>query len=334
MHDEPPPFFPHSGDTAERDVISEILDQQLFLTNYRGAASREQCLQLGITHIVSVGAEFVGASPLEGITYWYHAVDDDEAQAQHLASALEDACNFLQSALQARGGRALVHCAAGISRSATVVLAFLMLRRDYSLRRAFELVYARRRVIWPNDGFMGTLIRIEEDRVGAATMALDEYMRWGDFDTDAYTAARVIDRPPGGPGGCLASSAASQSPLPPSTSAVITASATGSTACKPSARPRAAGVQTREQSGGQHSVDRRTPPPQPQFAASITDVQPNYKIARAEGGGCVEIYYVRKTSMRQRAQWSALSVGDRVEITLKHAAGRAIVSDVVPIRGE
>ena len=61
----------------------------------------------------------------------------------------------------------------------------------------------------------------------------------------------------------------------------------------------------------------------------ISDVQANYKVATPESGGS-EVLYVRKTSMRDRAAWSGLRVGNRVDLAFRLAAGRAIVSDAVP----
>ena len=50
---------------------------------------------------------------------------------------LERAVEFIHGAIQ-NDGRVLVHCAAGISRSTTVVLAYLVAKRGMSLRKAFE----------------------------------------------------------------------------------------------------------------------------------------------------------------------------------------------------
>jgi hypothetical protein len=67
---------------------------------------------------------------------------------------------FTEEAL-ARGGAVCFHCAAGISRSTTMVLSFLMGSKRLSLREAFALVYARRRVAWPNRTFMRQLVAYE-----------------------------------------------------------------------------------------------------------------------------------------------------------------------------
>lgn len=61
------------------------------------------------------------------------------------------------------GGRVLVHCQAGISRSATICLAYLIHAHRVRLNEAFEFVKRRRHVISPNLGFMGQLLQFETD---------------------------------------------------------------------------------------------------------------------------------------------------------------------------
>ena len=39
------------------------------------------------------------------------------------------------------------------------------------------------------------------------------------------------------------------------------------------------------------------------------------------------VYYIRKSSLRDKSEWPALLAGSRVSLTIKHVAGRGIVSD-------
>ena len=57
----------------------------------------------------------------------------------------------------------LVHCRGGISRSATICLAYLMYSRALRLDDAFDYVRARRRVISPNANFMMQLAQFEAE---------------------------------------------------------------------------------------------------------------------------------------------------------------------------
>ena len=60
----------------------------------------------------------------------------------------------------------LVHCFAGVSRSASVVLAYLMREHGLSLRAAFKLAKAKRPFINPNEGFRVQLQKYEQELRG------------------------------------------------------------------------------------------------------------------------------------------------------------------------
>lgn len=176
-----PPFFPVAAEPADLDAIDEILPKAVWLTNYRSASKPDEMRRLKITHIVAIGTEFHDDA-MEGIVHWKHDLYDDESAATEMSSVLRDGADFIHKAIIANG-RVLVHCAAGISRSATIVLAYDLIHRKMKLRDAFRDLINRRRVIWPNDGFMGKLIALEKDLNGGnATIDIEEYAVWGDYD--------------------------------------------------------------------------------------------------------------------------------------------------------
>lgn len=61
----------------------------------------------------------------------------------------------------------LVHCGAGVSRSATLVIMYLMRHNHWSAQKAKEHCVARRSIVCPNDGFWRTLCALE-DSLGIA----------------------------------------------------------------------------------------------------------------------------------------------------------------------
>ena len=64
---------------------------------------------------------------------------------------------------QRRAGRTVyVHCRNGVSRSAMVVLAYLMQTRGWSRDEALAFARARRPVVRPNPAFMGLLLEWEQ----------------------------------------------------------------------------------------------------------------------------------------------------------------------------
>lgn len=62
---------------------------------------------------------------------------------------------------QAQRTNVLVHCKAGISRSATIMLAYLMKNKGMTLQEAFVYTKERRGEIQPNRNFIQTLLEFE-----------------------------------------------------------------------------------------------------------------------------------------------------------------------------
>lgn len=71
------------------------------------------------------------------------------------------------------GGRVFVHCQAGISRSATICLAYLMRTNRVRLDEAFEFVKQRRSIISPNFSFMGQLLQFESQVLASSTCSAE-----------------------------------------------------------------------------------------------------------------------------------------------------------------
>ncbi|CAJ0558021.1 unnamed protein product, partial [Mesorhabditis spiculigera] len=71
-----------------------------------------------------------------------------------------------------RGGKAIIFCAAGVSRAASLCLAYLVKGFGMSLRDAYYHLNQRRPIISPNLGFWRQLIDYEKELRGEATVNL------------------------------------------------------------------------------------------------------------------------------------------------------------------
>lgn len=74
---------------------------------------------------------------------------------------LDKSVDFIEKA-KASNGCVLVHCLAGISRSATIAIAYIMKRMDMSLDEAYRFVKEKRPTISPNFNFLGQLLDYEK----------------------------------------------------------------------------------------------------------------------------------------------------------------------------
>lgn len=71
--------------------------------------------------------------------------------------------------MKSQNGKVLVHCQAGISRSATICIAYLMATRRLRMEEAYKYVKSRRRIVSPNFSFMGQLLTFENQIFSASS---------------------------------------------------------------------------------------------------------------------------------------------------------------------
>ena len=72
---------------------------------------------------------------------------------------------FLPETLRKSNGKVLVHCQAGISRSATICIAYLMFAKELKLDEAYDFLKAKRSLISPNLNFMRQLSEFETELI-------------------------------------------------------------------------------------------------------------------------------------------------------------------------
>nr|XP_016852984.1 PREDICTED: dual specificity protein phosphatase 15 [Anolis carolinensis] len=131
----------------------------LFLGNFIDAKDFDQLSRHNITHIISIHESPQPYIP--GITY-LRIVLPDTPEA-NIKKHFKKCILFIHSC-RLRGGNCLVHCLAGISRSTTLVLAYIMTVTQASWREALQAVKAVRPVANPNPGFRQQLEKYEGSR--------------------------------------------------------------------------------------------------------------------------------------------------------------------------
>ncbi|KAM8939691.1 dual specificity protein phosphatase 4 isoform 3-T3 [Pelodytes ibericus] len=129
----------------------------LYLGSAYHAARRDMLDALGITALLNVSSDC--PNHFEG-HYQYKCIPVEDNHKADISSWFMEAIEYIDS-VKDNNGRVLVHCQAGISRSATICLAYLMMTKRVKLEEAFEFVKQRRSIISPNFSFMGQLLQFE-----------------------------------------------------------------------------------------------------------------------------------------------------------------------------
>ncbi|KAK2508590.1 hypothetical protein MC885_004759, partial [Smutsia gigantea] len=134
----------------------------LYLGDQDIANNRRELRRLGITHVLNASHSRWRGPPeaYETLGIRYLGVEAHDSPAFDMSTHFQAAADFIHRALRQPGGRILVHCAVGVSRSATLVLAYLMLYHHLTLVEAIKKVKDHRGII-PNRGFLRQLLALD-----------------------------------------------------------------------------------------------------------------------------------------------------------------------------
>eukprot|EP01114_Cavostelium_apophysatum_P019134 TRINITY_DN6077_c0_g1_i1.p1 TRINITY_DN6077_c0_g1~~TRINITY_DN6077_c0_g1_i1.p1 ORF type:complete len:285 (+),score=69.05 TRINITY_DN6077_c0_g1_i1:303-1157(+) len=144
----PPTFSPKYNDAND----------WLFLGSVDTAMNRDFCMKKKISHVLIVARELYPFYPGD-FKYKKIPIDDDEEEP--LIVYLEDCFAFIDK-VRTEGGRVLVHCRGGVSRSASVILAYLMMTNRWTFKQAENYLRTIHTSICPNEGFISQLHLFEK----------------------------------------------------------------------------------------------------------------------------------------------------------------------------
>ncbi|XP_052060722.1 dual specificity protein phosphatase 3-like isoform X1 [Mytilus californianus] len=134
----------------------------IFIGDKEIASNIEKLQKENITHVLNCaqGTKFnqinTSSGYFKNARIQYYGIKANDISTFKMAPEFDKAAEFLDNALKDQGNKVYVHCHQGISRSATIVLAFLMLKRGMTLIEALKTVRDHR-AVHPNDGFVKQL---------------------------------------------------------------------------------------------------------------------------------------------------------------------------------
>ncbi|KAI1720057.1 dual specificity phosphatase, catalytic domain-containing protein [Ditylenchus destructor] len=131
----------------------------IYLSSQDVAQELDLLASTGITHVVNAATAVSNFYPKH---FKYLALPALDCPTQDLRQYFDSAFAFMHEAVE-KGGKVLVHCNAGISRSSTIAIAYIMKFEKKSLNAAFQQVKTVRTVARPNVGFMQQLEKFEKE---------------------------------------------------------------------------------------------------------------------------------------------------------------------------
>lgn len=162
---------------CEQYQITSVIQNQLYIGNDVGAKKKWNIVdgELYVASNVSKNGNNKSIRTIVNCTielpnyhqgefsYMRIALYDDPRQ--EIYSSFDNATQFIHSSIQS-GKPVFVHCMAGISRSASIVIAYLMRYRRMKLHKAIKFLKNKRDIIKPNIGFYDALVAYERYLTG------------------------------------------------------------------------------------------------------------------------------------------------------------------------
>ncbi|TDG40665.1 hypothetical protein AWZ03_012915 [Drosophila navojoa] len=141
----------------------------LYVGNYRDSKDYQQLEKFKITHIIAIHDSPRRLLPDKH----YLCVMASDTPDQNLSQYFS-VCNDFIHAARLREGNVLIHCLAGMSRSVTVAVAYIMTATHLNWKEALKVVRAGRAVANPNTGFQNQLQEFEQFKLSEERRRLRE----------------------------------------------------------------------------------------------------------------------------------------------------------------
>lgn len=153
--------------------MSLIMDY-LYLGSGKDAQDKDTLQSSGVTTVLNVTAEWRTSHEQD---FKHHRISLNDNIKQSLEKAMDDACEIIYKVKSASPpGKILVHCVMGRSRSAAIVMAYLVRYENMTLKDAFELTHKARPIVRPNSRFLADLIQWEVKHRGVATQEVEAWI--------------------------------------------------------------------------------------------------------------------------------------------------------------
>lgn len=167
--------------------ISEILPT-LYLSG-AGVLTPRVLSSLGINFVVNAAPELPNTPLPDEDKPLYLRIEILDKPDLDLKSHFNEVADMIEEIRLASGnGKTLVHCVAGVSRSASLVIAYLMKHHKKTLKEAYEHVKEARSQIRPNSGFFKQLMEYELELYGVSSVKMIFYESLAREIPDVYEA--------------------------------------------------------------------------------------------------------------------------------------------------
>ena len=152
----------------EDNIPAEFIPR-IYIGSIGAALNKYQLIENQVTHILTAADSLPPPYP---DSFVYKNIDIRDDISCNILRVFEEAIEFIDQALDS-GGKVLVHCFAGKSRSAAICCAYLIRRQNMNLEQALRQLKESRPCVMPNPGFLFQLQLFEKSFLNLDLTALN-----------------------------------------------------------------------------------------------------------------------------------------------------------------
>jgi len=136
-----------------------VVADQVYISGWLVAEDWDELSSRGISHVINTASSVSKCPFPERICYLPLSIED--SKSEDIQSYFYICIDFIESAISS-GGRVLVHCMEGVSRSCSIVIAYLMWKRSMTYKEAQSFVQEARPICQPNTGFICQILDFQK----------------------------------------------------------------------------------------------------------------------------------------------------------------------------
>ncbi|CAG8610170.1 3945_t:CDS:2 [Ambispora gerdemannii] len=136
--------------TYLHDLYGCMVIPRIYLGSRHAALDKDWLNDHNITHILTVAHNL---KPVFPQLYTYKVIRIKDRQNENILEHFDSCHQFIEEALSDERNNVLIHCQAGVSRSASALTAYLMKAQRIQYDKALTLIISKRSFVCPNLGF-------------------------------------------------------------------------------------------------------------------------------------------------------------------------------------
>jgi len=133
----------------------------LLIGNRSQARDIKKLESMGVSHVINMASEKPSKRKVYPKGWEYLEFNAIDSSSYDILQHFDAVYDFIETKTLLNQN-VLIHCEAGVSRSATIVIAYTMKKMGWNLLTAYKYVLEKRPSILPNDGFLRQLVKFQK----------------------------------------------------------------------------------------------------------------------------------------------------------------------------